>query len=306
MSWNEVINYSTEFIHQIFRKVIAVVFKDPQMYFLITSLFIVGMFLICAKKHTSDPFLFVFLYYTVFSYFTANNVTRQGVAVGITLVAWDYLLEKKLIKFSLVMLIAILVHTSALFFIPLYFISFKRVTRNTMFGYFLIGTIIVIFNRPLIFFFQRFVYSDYIEGSYGTTGSDPLGLVLVFIAVLAMLLYVYKTDSRSYTTEGDVIEKIRYKNFILHGSFMFVMCRILSVVRMLMFARLAMYFGPCVILCIIHGIENEKGTNNYYIYRMGIILFAILWFAVMNYTGKLTPTPYTPFWKFPSRLKIVV
>ncbi len=305
MNWDGIINYSIEFIHQIYRKVIAVVFKDPQWYFIFSSLFTVGMHMICAKNHTSDLFLFVLLYYTMFSYFTANVVTRQGIAVGVTLLAWDYLIEKKPVKFSLVMLIAVLIHTSAVFFIPLYFISFKKFSRNMMLGYFLIGGIIVIFSGPIISLFQRFVYSDYVEGSYGMAGSNPLRLVLAFIAVFAMLLYVYRADGKSYITESEAIENIRYKNFILHGSFMFVMCYILSALRMLLFTRLAMYFGPCVILCIIHGIESEKGTRDYIFFRMGIILFAVLWFAAMNYSGKLNPTPYTPFWEFPSRMKII-
>lgn len=307
MNWNEILHYSTGLIHQVFRKIIAIVFKDPQWYFIISSLFMVGMFMRCAKKHTRDIFLFVLLYYAVFSFFPANNVTRQGIAVGVSLLAWDYLLDKKLIQFLLVMLVAVLIHSSAFVFIPLYFMSFKKFTRNAMLEYLFFGTIIAIFNRPIILLLQRVVYSDYVEGSYGTTGSNPLRIVLAVVTLFAMFLYVYKADNRSYINESNkskVMGDIRYKNFILHGSFMFIMCYVLSTIRMLMFARVALYFCPCAILCIIHGIENEKEKKKYFLYRMGVILFAILWFTAMNYAGKLIPTPYTPFWNFPTRLKL--
>jgi len=302
MSWGEVFHYSSEFLHQIFRKFIAIVFKDPQWYFILSSLFITGMFIRCAIKHTKDIFLFILLYYTVFAYFSANNITRQCIAVAMSLLAWKYLLNRKITKFSFVILVAVFIHTSAVFFFPLYFLSFKKFTRNTLYGYLIAGIIISVFNRPIISFFQRFLYSDYVEGSYGTTSSNPLRIVLAIIALFFMILYVSKEDNDSIKTNENADYNVRYKNFILHGTFMYVMCYVLSTIRMLMFARIALYFAPCAILCIIHGIENQKNKNNYILYRTGIILFAVLWFSVMNYAGKLIPTPYTPFWEYPFRI----
>ena len=305
MSWQETIHYSAGFVHQIFRKLVAVIFHDPQWYFVLSSLFMVGMFMRCAKRFSPDVFLFVLLYYAVFSFFVANNVTRQGIAVAVSLMAWDSLLEKRPIKCAIIMAFAVFIHVSAVFFVPLYFLSHVKFNRNTLYGYILLGVAVVVFRSPVVRFFQRFIYSDYTEGSFGTTGSNPLHIALAALTLFMMILYIFREENNSYRMEEPDEYMIRYKNFILHGSFMFIMCYVLSVVHMAMFTRLAMYFKPCAILCIIHGIESERRTRNYHVYRIGVILFAIAWFALMNYSGKLIPTPYTPFWEFPERLLIL-
>ena len=304
MDWNNVFHYSSEFLHQIYRKIISVIFKDPQWYFIISSLLIVGIYMKVAERFAEDDFLFVLLYYAVFSYFPANNITRQCIAVALTMLSWEYLLNKNIVKFILIILAAFWVHNTALIFAPLYLISYKKLNKNTLLGYFIIGTVVVIFNRPIILFIQRFAYSEYVEGSYGTTASNPLRIVLAILSLAAMFVYISKSDNSSNIFDDtERVKKNRYNNFILHGTFMFVMCYVFSTIRMLLFARIALYFAPCSILCIIHAIESHKGTKNYIIYKWLVILFALLWFGMMNYAGKLIPTPYIPFWEFPSRMR---
>lgn len=271
MNWNEVWHYSTEFIHQIIRKSIAVIFKDPQWYFILSSLFIVGSFMKNANKYADDVFVYILLFYCIFVFFSANNTTRQCIAVAVSLYSWDYLINDKKIQFTLTMLFAVLIHNSAFIFIPLYFLSYKKFTRNTFVGYLFTGTILTVFSAPIINFFQRFVYSDYVEGSYGTTSSNPLRLVLAILAIIAMYLVVNKPMDTSVTSEKDnskingedngELANIRYDNFILHGTFMFIMCYILSALRMLMFYRVSLYFCPCAMLCIIKGIESQKAKK---------------------------------------------
>ena len=297
MTWAQCFLSSAAPGNALFRKIIAEVFGNPQWYFVITSFIIVYCTVNIIKHYSPSLFLPILLFYTIGSYFTSNNITRQAMASAIVLFSWQNIIDRKLFKFVLVVLLASTIHISAIFFLPMYFLSGIKLGRNQYILYILFGVAVFIARNPIIHFFQALVYSNYTESSYGTTGSNPLRLILT--SVIAIYLYIY---SRNYDSVKELAkEKIEagspelFANFIGHSTVIYILFSIFSVTNMLLLSRMAMYWSFQTIICIVYA-TRSCGKRNKFILTTVIVLIAITWFTAMAVMGKLIPTPYTPFW----------
>ena len=304
MSWRDNLSFTTEFGHQLFRKVVAILFREPQMYFLLSSALIVFAQISVAWKYADNYFLYILLFYSIFGFFPSNNITRQAMAVAICALSLPSIIRKNLVQYIALMILAVLVHTSAIFFIPMYFLANVHFSKNSLYGYILLSSIVLLLRRQIIAFFLRFLYTEYAqEGAYGTVGSNPLRLLVALMVVL----FVYLLSNRTQSEDGkmdNLIDTERLNNVVIHGGVLYVFCMLMSTLSMLMFARVSLYYACFAMLCIDKGIQRTYGRNRLIIYLL-VLLFVVSYFSVMNMAGKLIPTPYTPFWQFPDRPRIV-
>lgn len=90
--------------------------------FLISSIIVIYCYLIFIKKYSKDYFLSVFIFITFGLYTFYFNGLRQGLAMAISILAMPYLVEKKFIKYFIIIFLASLFHKTALLFILFYFI----------------------------------------------------------------------------------------------------------------------------------------------------------------------------------------
>lgn len=98
----------------------------------VTAAFCNWVFFRFIKKHSQYPFISVLLY-AVMIYLHMNfNALRQMVSVAVFLYGYEYLTERKWMKYYLCVLIAYMFHSSALlcFILPLF--SFLKITRKTI------------------------------------------------------------------------------------------------------------------------------------------------------------------------------
>lgn len=83
----------------------------------VISLYAVAHFV---EKHSKDPFLSYFIYICMGIWAYSFFVFRQAIAFAVCLVAYDYLVDRDLLKFTIMVLIASLFHETALFFLLAY------------------------------------------------------------------------------------------------------------------------------------------------------------------------------------------
>lgn len=305
MAWIDCLTSGVAVGNALFRKIVAEVFGNPQWYFILTAFIIVYCTVHVIKRYSPSLFLPIFLFYTIGAYFTSNNVTRQAMAVAITMLSWKYIFDRKLLKFVLVVFLASTIHISAVFFLPMYFLSDVKLGRNQYIFYLLFGLAIFVARNPIIHFFQRLVFSNYTETSYGMTGSNQLRLILT--GVIAVYLYFYSKNYENVRelAQDKMIEgnSVLFTNFLGHSTVINILFSIFSVTNMLLLSRMAMYWSFQSILCIVYATKTN-GKRNRLILTAIIIAAAIIWFMAMEITGKHIPTPYTPFWMIPDRPSI--
>ena len=305
MTWTECFTSGLAIGNAVIRKVIAEVFHDPQWYFIIAAFLVVYSVYHTTRLYSPNMFLTIFLFYTIGTYFTSNNITRQATAAAIILFSWKYIFNSDLIKYLLLVLLASTIHISAIFFLPMYFLCRIKLGRNQYIFYILLGIGLFLVRNPLIRFFRDLAFSNYTDTSYGTTGSSPLRLLLTIL--VAIYLYIYSKNNDKIkpiiqqTIPGGDPELFYY--FIGHSTVINIFLSVLSVTNMLLMSRLAMFWNFQSLICISYAVKSLKRKQMIW-FIMLIVLAAILWFVIMEVTGKHIPTPYTPFWEFPDRSKI--
>lgn len=169
----------------VFNKIIQVFFPTYQGYlFVVAVIFMValGRFI---YKNSRDPFISFLLFDCLFYSFYAITGTRQTVATAIVvLFGYEAIKERKLLKFSALMLLALLVHKSAICFFPFYFLYEKKITKKYLGIMAGIIAISFVFRYQLIVFLGGLVgYSRYAV-QYDTSG--PITFTFLLIMVFAL------------------------------------------------------------------------------------------------------------------------
>lgn len=296
LTWSAALTFSKEFLHTILRKAIMSVFHDPQAYFFITAFFIVGVFFLTYKEYSPDFPLSILAFYCTYGYFTSNNITRQYIAIALTMLAWRYIIKRKPIPFAILVLLAVGFHVSAVIVIPLYFLASKRFTQKMLLFYIVVGVAAIALNRQVTAFMQNLLYSGYGDG-YGSESSNPLRLIWTALTIAALWLLSKQPPGRPCAVLENDEQNLRFRGIIMHGSILCCFFQLLSAVNMLMFTRVAAYFSGCAVLAILYAVETMKLPQNRKVLKTAFALLLIAWFAVMNYTERLCPAHYMAFWQ---------
>lgn len=290
-SWKEILA-SSEFLHSTLQKLCYIIFGEAQSYFFITSFVILICYYCCANKYCENFYVAIILFYTFSYYFSSNNITRQCLAISITLLSWKYVFKGDLKKYLLIMLFAFFVHNITIVFLPMYWLARVRFTKQYLLTY-ILGTIVLVplSKRITVFFMNlHLLRFNYNLSSYGMSKSNYLHIlpVLVFLFLLIYDISIFNKNVPHYTNQ-DVED-----NFYRHGMALYIACSFVSVTQMLIFSRVALVFIPCAVIGIINIIQKMSPRNHRIVEAVVLISF-ISMFILENYFGKLSPPYYQTF-----------
>lgn len=332
-SWKWILLQS-EPIAWIFKKTVIDVFGDPIFFTAIISVFFLWVNFRFARKYAYDISLFVIMFFTVHNYFSVHNVIVQSLSMGFILLAFDYLINRKPIGFAALCTLGVLSHTAAFVFVPIYFLAKIKFTKKSLYVYLAIAFFCVLNIGDFFSVVQKYAYGNYsFSEGYGSGGANSLRLVLALCSAVLLIIFLYsieikdvqrmnancggkyrnrkKNVQRASTILPSSLNGVYFNskqdeminNCIAHGTLIYTICIILAVTTNLLFSRVSMFFSPFVILCADRGLRNTRNSRTRFIIYLGLLAFCIAWFIAMNSGGHYTPTPYTPFWEFPERLK---
>ena len=179
--------------YRLYVKLISLFTENYTVFFLVNGVIIFGSLLRFAKKYTDNPFVFFFLFMTLGTYSFMETGLRQTLAIIICLWSIDFLKDRKIIRFILVVLLASMFHVSAIVFLlilPLFVI--KRIDR----------TIVTHAVVALVFFFGFAFFQDlfnqWLGYDYGIeeTGNGGIFFLLVSILFAFSLFMTYDKYSK--------------------------------------------------------------------------------------------------------------
>lgn len=226
--------------------------------------------------------------YAVFIYaFDSNlmvlgcSMMRQWLAMCIILIAIDYAINNRTIPFLIIVFIASLFHSSALFCIVFYFIRLMRNFKITLQRLSLLFMIIILWVYVFGHFFETFATSfilDYFSRYeyYVLSGEETstVGFASLFNIVIASIcLYYVKNSNNSVKTITWI-----YLTYTI----------ILPFVTLIpMASRIIFYFNILGIVTIPNGVRNIKNNTIKY----GVIMWIIFWntYTFINFF-------YSPVW----------
>lgn len=215
--------------------------------------------------------LFLFLDYTM-----SFNIINQCIAVSIIFIGYRFIIEKNIIKFLIVILIAALFHSTAILIFPVYFLWNKRregLIHPILLIIFLIILILVIVNyQKVIDFISTFngmeAYKDYIYTDNRGKNRDLIIKILILI-----------------------ICSLRYKKLVCYdnNNKLYILMLFISVIISFtgftspFVKRVGLYFSIVEILILPSFIETFKSKKEKRLLSYCAILSSILLFILVSY-----------------------
>lgn len=259
-------------------KTVGGVTKEPQWIFVITSFIILSFIFLSIKKYSSKVWLSVYLF-CVGPYISSFNLVRQYIAVGILFFSYQYIKERKLKQYLLLMVLASTFHISALLLIPLYFILNINLNKKNMFITIAISVLIVIFFKQIILIAQLFFYSYYTRGSFGMSKGNVNNLLIAFMYFFSTMLF-----------RNDLLNKNKDNKFLINWSFINFILSIISM-RLWIITRLMAYSGVFNVLLIPEVVCSIKNKNTKIIIGLVFIILTLILhiYTLINPMNRLVP-----------------
>lgn len=268
-------------------KVLGMFISNFQIYLAIVGIpyiFCVFYFINKHSKHILlSTIIFLSLYY-LYSFF----LLRQVIAMGILLLSYDFLKDKKPLKFVITVLIATLFHQTAIVFLFAYpFCVFNKFGKKNYFYIIIFYILANILPQFIFFLIDTFDFTgnlaNYIRhGIYDTSGSVSMFGLLITVVMLVFANFYKKKSS----FEDDLVY-----NLSTVGSVLFSLSGVVSE-----FYRLALFFSIFNIILIPNVIENEKNKFRKNIFIFGIVFISVLYFLVRS-INNINANPYMFFWR---------
>lgn len=248
------------------------------------------------SKYPKSFFYTVALYLVVGTYFEGFNVMRQMMAASIATLSFQYIKDRRFIKYLGVILVASLFHMTSLLLVPIYFL-FVHINKNRFLfriQYLIIG--LILFTNTT-FFSQYFIGLMY-EGSYdyeaGITSIAltnfllPLSL-LIFCESVKIVLPNYYRDSEfkrsvipQYLMDYSIIETGMYIWLILGAC----------TVQIPMITRFASLFSPFAMIYIAESLSGIKNSTSRVLIKLFFITILVLYQVLSLTSGSVYLNDY--------------
>lgn len=163
----------------------AINFRNPYIFFIISSFIIYWLASYAFKKNSTIPALSLIIYIGLF-YLTSLSIVRQAIALSVCLYAYKYITRKSFIKYCILILISTLFHYSAAISVIIYFIY--HYTNIKLIFITLIATCIL---SPFVFslMISTGMYTAYLEDTDLVTSGKLTRFVylVIFISYFTFL-----------------------------------------------------------------------------------------------------------------------
>ncbi len=167
------------------------IYDDYVTMFLNAAILTVGLNVITIRKYTKWFAVSILLYIFIGAWHGSFNAVRQYLAAAVIFAGHRYILDKKFIKYCLVILLACAFHKTALIMLPVYFLGARKLNFVTLL---LVAGLTVLMRFSYDFFFD--IMSE-IKGKdqtkYGyMQQSVHIARVLVAVSALFLPFLSYK------------------------------------------------------------------------------------------------------------------
>lgn len=297
-SANYVFSYNVERAWALINHIVGKIFGNFQFVLLISSsVYFVGMYYYLKDmKRTGLLIVLTFIYNGLF--IQSMNLTRQYTAMGLCLVGWRCLRERKKKRAIAFLLFAFLIHKSAIIFIPFIILtqvkSFQLTRKITILG--VIGALVGIYfydQIMLILFSIRGLgwYGKY-ANSYRDVEVGASRYIWLAELIITIAIYLYNRKNE-IDNSGKVDNEVRMLMVIVY----FVLCTLST--RFLLLARISRYFQIATLgiyddFCDI--IKIKFGRQAYTLVAFMIIVGLSSVFLLSIYSN-LEQYNYSFFWQ---------
>lgn len=238
------------------------------VFFLIMSALIYSLMIKFIRKYSSNFPLSLFIFFTLGTFVFSMAALKQTLAISVLLLAIEALIEKKRIKFILIVIVASLLHTYSLLFIVLLFFDSKPWNFKTLLVLSAFIVIVFTFESTIATVLEMSESAGKKIYAYEVFDNHSVNFLRVLVyAATPIITYIFRNK----------IEVNRQNNILIHMSilsFCFMLLGTQSGANM--FARMATYFefGTIVIIpYVINRTFTKKSLPM--IYYLLVVMFGV-------------------------------
>lgn len=292
LSWSELKSFGIEIGLPILSKLIGFISNKPQIFIIVTGIISITLTIRFLYKYSPDFKMSLFLYCSYCTMYQYMNQIAQALAVSIILLAFDFLKDKKYLKFIVLVLLASTFHSSAL--ICILMIPLSNI-KSIKFSTFILitSTLILLFFYNIIFELSVNLlpqYSWYINSSKHGVGDTSRGVYLKILILLCGILWTLYVTKKS--------ENIKPMHVIcLTFSMVTLMFQTITL-KMIIMNRLGFYFLSFFFILIPTNLQSSCKNRN--IIKLFIYCFMIVYYIYITIKwGDISygVTPYMFFWQ---------
>lgn len=248
--------------------------------FLIAVLIYIPIFIAIYKRST-DPYISVLTYFA-FGYFSYSlGIFRQMIALSIVICGIQYIKDRKFFKYLLLIIIAMMFHSTAVLALVIYFLYPLSWKINTIIFISTSAISLVLGNyivKIMIIIMPK--YSGYTSGSLKQGGSYLMLILFLMIFIVQYLLSRLKSPTE-------------YDKIMFDAMGMTLLIQSLGY-SLNIFGRSISYFSVYLIFLVPNLMERFMGKCRSVI-RFGTIVF-LLALIVYNLSASLYYIEYVTFW----------
>lgn len=191
LSFNEALALQWEKGYIIWNWIISHSGFDYHAYLLFTAAIIYYSLCRFIYRYSTCAWLSIVVFMAFGFYFGTLHILRQYLALAIIMFAYDYMLKRKLLHFTALVLLAFSFHTSAIVFFPTYFICNKNIKTPVIVSIFLVCIMLAYFAGKMLFgylFLTEKYAKVYVEAADAAGSGYSMMALLTAITVISLIL----------------------------------------------------------------------------------------------------------------------
>jgi len=267
--------------YKLLMKLFGLISSEYQIYLLfIATLFFVsfGRLLLKFVNSYLNVFISILIYQAFFYGFFSVTGLRQSVATSIVFFAIPFIQSRKLIPFSILIILAAFIHKSALIVFPFYFIAKLSKSHTALIFALIFFPIFFALRTQIVLWMTNFSITESYQG-YATVKDDAKGaigfiLYLITTAILVLIVSVgRKADFRStMMTNALSIAIILSPGTFIDGALMrtvqyfsvFTMFQLPNTISLINYGRLKQWLRIVTILILLFKIISRNDQYGFF------------------------------------------
>ena len=258
----------------IFAKLFADVGLPAELWVNSIAVFFAASFGNFVYRTSDNPAMSYLIVICFYFRFTLTGL-RQTMALSVILFALLMLLNRKPVKFVILVLVAVLFHSSALVLLPMYWVSSLRPGKKQ---YIMIAAgvlAVMVLPNSLRLLIQNFAWNETFESySERTVALTWSGFIIQFIVVIFALIFRYHEEDDGY--DGKKIE--RFLNLLVFGTFFQAFSTVIAEAF-----RLSYYFSLCSVSVLPLIVSHQSNPRNRKILTIIVPAVFLVYFAYVCY-----------------------
>ena len=243
--WNYVVNIrQSEYLYSLYIWLVSRFIPSPWFLNVIMDVFVLSTFGWFFYRYSKDVTITT-LMFAAFVFTASLNITRQYVAAAFFLIALHFLLQKKPAKAAVPILVAFLIHNTAVLLFAIYLIYWIgfSINRKKLFGL-LVASVVAFFGFDFVldWFLARFPQYSYALREWGVGDKSFSFLWLaIYFAIFLMLFFTLPKHRDGVTDEVTGIVSVGYVLYAL-------LAMLVSVVWFVHRVQVYFIFGYCMVI----------------------------------------------------------